>query len=148
MWMCQIQTNKPVFESWEVRCLLQKMRGDRVDANITVRLLNEQWRQRLGMRHLKRPLITRYLAPKEQKSIVLATRRLFWCGKNSFMLQTFQYKLSKAAEIGLWTESYIKSLSEKRNIYPLLYHYEYPVGAPDSLFANTHKHSHIIINIF
>ena len=54
MWMCQIQTNKPVFESWEVRCLLQKMRGDRMDANIRVRLLNDQWRQRLGMRHLKR----------------------------------------------------------------------------------------------
>ena len=88
-WMCQIQTNKPVFESWEVRCLLQKMRGDRVDAHIRVRLLNDQWRQRLGMRHLKRPLITRYLASKEQKSIVLATSHLFWLGKNSFMLQTF-----------------------------------------------------------
>ena len=76
---------------WELlnRCLLQKMRGDRVDADIRVRLLNDQWRQRLGMRHLKRPLITRYLASKEQKSIVLATSHLFWCGKNSFMLQTF-----------------------------------------------------------
>ena len=113
---------------WELlsRCLLQKMWGDRVDADIRVRLLNNQWRQRLGMRHLKRPLITRYLASKEQKSIVLATRHLFWWGKNSFMLQKVISNLSR----------------KNRNIYPLLYLYEYQVGAPDSLFTNAHKHSH------
>ena len=122
------------------------MWGDRVDADIRVRLLNNQWRQRLGMRRLKRPLITRYLASKEQKSIVLATRHLFWCGKNSFMLQTFLYKLGKAGEIGLWTESYIESFSEKQEHLPsTLPVYEYPVGALHCLCTNIHKHSHILI---
>ena len=56
------------------------------------------------------------------------------------MLQTFLYKLGKAGEIGLWTESYIESFSEKQEHLPsTLPVYEYPVGALDSLFTNTHK---------
>ena len=79
-------------------------------------------------------------------SIVLVTRHLFLCGKNSFMLQTFYYKPGKSGEIELWTESYIESFSEKQEHLPSTLPLWVSGGALDSLFTNTHKHSHIIIN--